>query len=60
MYKYIYICIHVFMSFYGQNVCVTHGPAGTFRGKLKNVASVRILGIGEFERSSCLGVRSLT
>ena len=40
---------------YGQNVCVARGP-----GKLKNVAGVRILGIGEVDLWSCLGVGSLT
>ena len=45
---------------YGQNVCVARDLAGTFNGKLKNVAGVRILGIGEVDRLSCLGVGSFT
>ncbi len=45
---------------YGQNVCVAHDPSGAFNGKLKNVAGVGILGIGEVDRLSCLGVESLT
>ncbi len=45
---------------YGQNGCVARDPSGAFNGKLKNVAGVRILGIGEVVRFSCLGVGSLT
>ena len=47
------------MCIYGQNVCVARGPAGTFNGKLKDVACVSILGIGEADHLSCLGVGSL-
>ena len=46
--------------FYGQNAYVARGPAGTFNGKLKNVAGVRVLAIGEVDRLQCLGVGSLT
>ena len=35
-------------------------PAGTFNGKQKHVAGVRILGLVEVDRLSCLGVGSLT
>ena len=45
---------------YGQNLYVARGPSGAFNGKLKNVAGVRTLGIGEVDRLSCLGVGSLT
>ena len=44
----------------GQNVCVARDPSGAFNGKLKDVAGVRILGIGKVDRLSCLGVGSLT
>ena len=41
-------------------MCVGSGPAGTFNGKLKNVAGASILGIGEVNRLSCLGVLWVT
>ena len=45
----------------GQNVAVLPAtPREHSMGKLKNVAGVRILGIGEVDRLSCLGVGSLT
>ena len=50
----------MYIYMYGQNVCVARDPLGAFDGKLKNVAGVSILGIGEVDRLSCLGVGSLT
>ncbi len=53
----VFICFHV-GKYTGQNVCVARDPSGAFNGKQKNVAGVSILGIGEVDRLSCLGVGS--
>ena len=43
-----------------EGVVKIRDPSGAFNGKLKNVAGVSILGIGEVDRLSCLGVGSFT
>ncbi len=57
----IYQLVQFFLAINSnRNVCIARCPAGTLNEKIKNGAGPRILGIGEVDRLSCLGVGSLT